>query len=64
MYDLLNFTTEVATHHCDERNGRLLQAEVGNFVSNEFDLEGSKATKEQFADWFMDTTDIPDKPKS
>jgi hypothetical protein len=59
MYDLLNFTTEVATHHCDVKNGRLLQAEVGNFVSNEYDLEGSKATKEQFADWFTDISDIP-----
>ena len=61
MYDLLNFTTEVATHYCDQKNGRLLQAEVGNFVSNEFDLEGSKtdAAKPQFADWFTDTSDIP-----
>jgi hypothetical protein len=59
MYDLLNFTTEVATHHCTEHSGRLLQAEVGNFVSNEFDLEGSKATKDQFTDWFLDTSDIP-----
>lgn len=61
MYDLLNFATEVATHHCEEKNGRLLQAEVGNFVSSEFDLEGSKAegAKEQFADWFTDISDIP-----
>jgi hypothetical protein len=61
MYDLLNFTTEVATHYCSQKHGRLLQAEVGNFVSNEFDLEGSKAegAKEQFADWFTDTSDIP-----
>jgi hypothetical protein len=61
MYDLLNFATEVATHHCEEKNGRLLQAEVGNFVSNEYDLEGSKVSKEQFADWFLDTSDIPPK---
>jgi hypothetical protein len=61
MYDLLNYTTEVATHYCNEKNGRLLQAEVGNFVSNEFDLEGSKAdsAKPQFTDWFTDTSDIP-----
>jgi len=61
MYDLLNFATEVATHHCAEKDGRLLQAEVGNFVSAEFDLEGSKTqgAKEQFADWFTDTSDIP-----
>jgi hypothetical protein len=62
MYDLLNFTTEVATHHCNEKNGRLLQAEVGNFVSNEYDLEGSKTTKEQYTDWFIGTSDIPDAP--
>lgn len=61
MYDLLNFTTEVATHYCDEKNGRLLQAEVGNFVSSEYDLEGSMAAKEQFQDWFLDTSDIPAK---
>lgn len=52
MYDLLNLTTEVATHYCNDKNGRLLQAEVGNFVSNEYDLEGSMATKADFADWF------------
>ena len=65
MYDLLNFTTEVATHHCDVKNGRLLQAEVGNFVSNEFDLEGSKAegAKTQFSDWFLGTDDIPSSDK-
>jgi hypothetical protein len=59
MYDLLNFTTEVATHYCDEKSGRLLQAEVGNFVSSEFDLENSMTTKTQFDDWFLDTSDIP-----
>jgi hypothetical protein len=61
MYDLLNFTTEIATHHCAEKEGRLLQAEVGNFVSSEFDLEGSKtdSCKPQFTDWFTDTSDIP-----
>ena len=59
MYDLLNFTTEVATHHCEVKNGRLLQAEVGNFISSEYDLEGSKESKEQFADWFTDVSDIP-----
>ncbi|MFA5766689.1 MAG: hypothetical protein WC919_02045 [Candidatus Paceibacterota bacterium] len=64
MYDLLNFTTEVATHHCEVKNGRLLQAEVGNFVSSEYDLEGSKESKEQFADWFTDVSDIPPTSES
>ena len=53
MYDLLSFTTEVATHHCNAKNGRLLQAEVGNFVSAEYDLEGTKDTYSSFQDWFM-----------
>lgn len=54
MYDLLNFITECATHYCGEKDGRLLQAEVGNFVSNEYDLEGTKETHEQFQDFFTD----------
>jgi hypothetical protein len=58
VYELLNLTTEVATHYCDERHGRLLQAEVGNLVSNEFDLENSRDRKEQFSDWFV-TADGP-----
>ena len=57
MYDLLNFTTEAATHYCDEKNGRLLQAEVGNFVSNEYDLEGTVQTHEQFQDFFTKVDD-------
>jgi len=61
MYDLLNLTTEVATHYCTDKHGRLLQAEVGNFVSNEFDLEGSMASKAEFTDWFCATDDIPSK---
>ncbi len=54
MYELLNFCTELATHFCNEANGRLLQAEVGNFVSNEYDLEGTKEAKPTFQDWFTD----------
>lgn len=58
MYELLNFTTELATHYCDEKDGRLLQAEVGNFVSNEYDLEGTKEARPQFTDWFLDAGEI------
>jgi len=52
MYDLLNFVTEVATHYCGAKDGRLLQAEVGNFISAEYDLEGTKETHQQFQDFF------------
>ena len=54
VYDLLNFTTEAATHYCTTKNGRLLQAEVGNLISAEYDLEGTKTTHEQFTDFFTD----------
>lgn len=54
MYELLNFITEVATHYCTAKNGRLLQAEVGNFVSHEYDLEGTMAQYPTFPDFFTD----------
>lgn len=57
MYDLLNFTTEAATHYCNEKDGRLLQAEVGNFVSAEFDLEGTCDTHPNFTDFFTNLDD-------
>lgn len=63
MYDLLNFCTEVSTHYCSESDGRLLQAEVGNFISNNYDLEGTIAERKEFSDWFtgLDTRDVADK---
>lgn len=48
VYDLLNFATELATHHVSEANSRQLQAWVGNMLSNDFDLEESC---DQFDDW-------------
>jgi hypothetical protein len=48
VYDLLNFASEVATHHASESGGRRLQGYIGDLVSGEYDLEG---TVEQFADW-------------
>lgn len=56
VYDLLNFSSELATHHARPEGGRKLQAFIGDLVSSEFDLEG---TAEQFADWkdfFVDTS--------
>lgn len=60
MYDLLNFATEAATHYCGEKDGRLLQAEVGNFVSNEYDLEGTSQSHPQFTDFFTKLDDDTD----
>lgn len=48
MYELLNFMSEVATHHVDPEGANLLQSVVGNFISAEYDLEG---TAEKFSSW-------------
>jgi hypothetical protein len=48
VYDLLNFASELATHHANEQGNRMLQAYIGELVSGEYDLEG---TAEQFSDW-------------
>jgi hypothetical protein len=48
VYDLLNFASEVATHHADEFGGRVVQAYIGELISGEYDLEG---TVDQFSDW-------------
>ena len=48
VYDLLNFVSEVATHHSTEAGNRALSACIGDLISSEYDLEG---TAEQMTDW-------------
>lgn len=48
MYDLMNFCSEVATHYTSPEGSRMMQACIGDFLSNEFDLEG---TVDKFQDW-------------
>lgn len=48
VYDVLNFASEVATHHATEMGNRLVQAFIGDLISSEYDLEG---TVDQFSDW-------------
>lgn len=48
VYDLLNFASEVATHHANEVGGRTTQAFIGDLISNEYDLEG---TADHFSNW-------------
>lgn len=48
VYELLNFASEVATHHTEPAGSRALQGYVGNLLANEFDLEG---TAERFSSW-------------
>lgn len=48
VYELLNFASEIATHHSNPGGNRMVQAFIGDLVSNEFDLEG---TANEVADW-------------
>jgi hypothetical protein len=48
VYELLNFASELATHHSTEDGQRSLQAFIGGLIGNEYDLEG---TAEHFSDW-------------
>lgn len=42
VYDLINFATEVATHHVDTNKRRAFDGWVGTLITNEYDLEGTK----------------------
>ncbi len=48
VYDLLNFASEVATHHATPAGDRTMQAYIGDLISGEYDLEG---TVDRFGDW-------------
>lgn len=48
VYELLNFASEVATHHAKPTGQRAIQAFIGELVSREYDLEG---TCDKFGDW-------------
>lgn len=53
-YDLLNFASEVATHHADEFGARSTQAWLGSLISGEFDLENSADSFSDFQEFFLD----------
>lgn len=63
VYDLINFASELATHHCDANTARTLQSWIGTTISAEYDLEGVAAgvTKgmvgDDVPDLFMGDTD-------
>ena len=53
VYDLLNFATEVATHHAQPEAARRMQAWVGTLLSNEYDMEGTADNFGDFRDFFV-----------
>jgi hypothetical protein len=54
VYDLLNFVSEVATHHADEYGSRSSQAWLGSLISGEYDLEHSCDAMPSFQDFFLE----------
>lgn len=53
VYDLLNFASEVATHHSKPDAAQSLQAYIGTLISDEYDMEGTATGKDEFADLFV-----------
>ena len=58
VYDLINFGTEVATHHVpNETQARRIQGVVGSMISGEYDLEGSARGGRDFIDVYLNGQD-------
>lgn len=55
VYDLLNFLTEIATHHVNYEQAVKLQALTGSFLADDYDLEGSADHVSSFADLLLAT---------
>lgn len=56
VYDLVNFATEIATHHAKPAAAALLSGWVGELVSNEYDLENTMTSHSEFADFHVNST--------
>ena len=57
VYDLLNFSSEVATHHATALGGMKMQAYLGSLISDEYDLEGTAENAAEFDAFFMASKD-------
>lgn len=53
VYDLLNFVTELSTHHAKVGEKEILQTVAGTLLSQDYDLEDTADTKEDFQDLFL-----------
>ena len=67
VYDLLNFASELATHHATPSGARSLQAWLGTLISGEYDLESSCESFGEFQDFFverkLDNPTVPETPR-
>jgi len=55
MYEMLNFASEVATHHTDEAGSRVMQGFIGEMIgtAEPFDLENSCDKYKDWTDFFV-----------
>jgi len=53
VYDLINFASELATHHARPLPARMIQAYIGRLISDEYDMEGTAENVTEFADFFV-----------
>lgn len=53
VYDLVNFASEVATHHAAGQGSRLVNGWIGETVGAEYDLEGTGEKFKDFRDFFV-----------
>lgn len=58
VYDLINFASELATHHALPDGANRIQAYIGSLISDEFDLEGTADSAADFDAFFMDQSDV------
>ena len=57
VYDLVNFASEVATHHALPEGANRMQAYIGSLISDEFDLEGTAKDSPEFDAFFLPDSD-------
>lgn len=57
VYDLINFGSELATHHATHDGGNRIQAFIGSLISDEYDLEGTATDNADFDAFFIDSSD-------
>ncbi|QGJ71279.1 DUF932 domain-containing protein [Planctomycetales bacterium 10988] len=53
VYDLLNFASEVATHHATPSGNQSLQSFIGQLIADEYDMEGTAEKASEFEDFFL-----------
>lgn len=65
VYDLINYASEVATHHAKADGANRIQAWLGTLVSEEFDLEGTADSGAEFDAFFVPSNDgLPAQSRS